>query len=329
MKRAGIANGEAAQPDVPDDAPAPAAPRAARRARRRGRLDATSAALAALSAAIAALALFWPQLSPHMMRLAASAARGAGAGGGSGSACPLVRRGWGGAGRLPARAGVCARRGGARGAPARPPRPYGAACGARRSCSPASCVAACRRPRHAAAPAPPATAANRPRARPLLHLSPLLPQGYTSASGASLPAGHPPVRQPAAARSGADPSKRLWVAGRILTNDPEFEIVRSIAVNTTTGDVIGARGLLRRRGRVPAAHSGTLGRPHGGRSLPARAPDPDPDPGYPTPTSRLAAAGISNGPPAPEPGEEVLDFGDAFIMPVKGVGRPWWGPGAH
>jgi uncharacterized membrane protein YhaH (DUF805 family) len=54
-------------------------------------MDATSAALMVLSAVIGAVAVFWPQLSPHMMRLVASAARGTGVGGKSGTACPLVR----------------------------------------------------------------------------------------------------------------------------------------------------------------------------------------------------------------------------------------------
>jgi hypothetical protein len=63
-------------------------------------------------------------------------------------------------------------------------------------------------------------------------------QGYTSTSGAPLPAGHPPVRRPA---GGPDPSKRLWVAGNIMTNDLEYDFVKCFAVNTTTGEIIGAR----------------------------------------------------------------------------------------
>ncbi|GBF91437.1 hypothetical protein Rsub_04177 [Raphidocelis subcapitata] len=58
--------------------------------RRRRRRDATSTALLALSAAAALAAVFWPQLSPHLLRAAQSASRGGGVVDADGRpACPL------------------------------------------------------------------------------------------------------------------------------------------------------------------------------------------------------------------------------------------------
>lgn len=259
-------NGDSASPSRADGAArrAPAqqhaaAPQAgAAAAPKRKRMTPMGHALMALSLATAVVAVFWPQLAPHLTELARAAApkvARAGGEGGAGKACPLVRR---------------------RGLPA---------CGRmrqRRAMRPSrSGIDATAWGRHGAAQRPASQlelgSAFPPKRASPTHTRPQSAQGYTSASGTPLPAGHPPINgaaAPAAAAAaspaaaaprGAAPRRLIWIrAAEIWTADERAPRARAMAVDAGSGEVV----------RVG-------GEPEAGSSY------------------------------------DVIDFGDAFVMPVR------------